>query len=179
MLLEVGYAALTMKGIAERAGVSRQTVYRWWSTKAEVLFEAALTDAAKELLGVPQATTLDDVAAYIDGVHRFLSTSPAGMAYRALVGEAQHDPAVARLVDSAELFGAPVHAVLTRGISRGELPPTIPLRAATALLTGPVFYRALTGGDEPEVPARALAAALLVGIRSLPNSDPPSGELGR
>jgi AcrR family transcriptional regulator len=56
--------AMTMKGIAERAGVGRQTVYRWWSTQAEILFEATIT----------------------------------GATYRALLGEAQHDPAVAAML---------------------------------------------------------------------------------
>lgn len=33
-------AKLTMEGIAARAGVSKQTVYRWWKSKVDVLVEA-------------------------------------------------------------------------------------------------------------------------------------------
>jgi AcrR family transcriptional regulator len=58
--VEVGYAAMTMKGIAERVGVGRQTVYRWWSTKAEILFEASVIDDARELAPDPRETTAED-----------------------------------------------------------------------------------------------------------------------
>jgi AcrR family transcriptional regulator len=167
LLVEVGYAALTMKGIAERAGVGRQTVYRWWSTKAEVLFEAAITDAAKELAKEPRATLADDVSAYLEAVEDFLTTSPAGTAYRALLGEAQHDPAVAELLGSAALFDEPARAVLNRGIGRGELPPETPLDAAMALLTGPAFYLGLTGASLPDGSIGTLVPALVAAIREL------------
>ncbi|MFD4636204.1 TetR/AcrR family transcriptional regulator [Lentzea sp. NPDC058436] len=167
LLVEVGYAALTMKGIAERAGVGRQTVYRWWSTKAEVLFEAAITDAVEELTKPPQATLLDDVSTYLEAVEGFLTGSHAGTAYRALLGEAQHDPEVARLVGSAALFDGPSRAVLERGISRGELPPGTPLDAAMAVLTGPAFYLGLTGAAVPGGSVRAFAPALVAAVREL------------
>ncbi|MDH6581724.1 AcrR family transcriptional regulator [Streptomyces sp. SAI-133] len=172
LLVEVGYAALTMKGIAERAGVGRQTVYRWWSTKAEILFEAAITDAIKELIKQPQPTTLEDVITYLEAVESFLTTSPAGAAYRALLGEAQHDSAVAQLVGSAALFDGPARAVLSRGISRGDISSTTPLDAAIAVLTGPAFYLAVTGADRLRIPAHALASALLAAVRELSPTAP-------
>ncbi|HWO59970.1 MAG TPA: helix-turn-helix domain-containing protein, partial [Umezawaea sp.] len=42
LLEEVGYDAITMGAIAERAGVGRQTLYRWWPSKGAVVFEAFL-----------------------------------------------------------------------------------------------------------------------------------------
>ncbi|MFJ8232522.1 TetR/AcrR family transcriptional regulator [Streptomyces sp. NPDC094448] len=42
LVTEVGYARTTIEGIASRAGVGKQTIYRWWPSKAAVLLEAFL-----------------------------------------------------------------------------------------------------------------------------------------
>lgn len=37
-----GYEAVTIEGLADAAGVSKQTIYRWWPSKAAILGEALL-----------------------------------------------------------------------------------------------------------------------------------------
>lgn len=143
LLLDEGYAAMTMKSIAERAGVGRQTLYRWWSTKAEVLLEACLEDARTELavpLGGPGP---DRLSAYVRLVVGFLTASPAGAAYRALLGEAQHDAAVAELLGADDPLLSATAAVLTP--LRDELPSCPPDDVAVAQLVGPLLVLVMTG----------------------------------
>src|SRR5580698_2035927 len=49
LLAEIGFAAVTIEGIAARAGVGKQTIYRWWSSKTDVLMDNFSADARSEL----------------------------------------------------------------------------------------------------------------------------------
>lgn len=146
LLVDEGYAAMTMKGIAERAGVGRQTVYRWWSTKAEILLEASAADAAGELAVEPRDTVVEDVEAFLTAVVRFLTESDAGLAYRALIGEAQHDPKVAALIAGADPLGDAARAVIDRNRGAGRLRADLDPAIAAAELVGPLVFRILVQG---------------------------------
>jgi AcrR family transcriptional regulator len=158
LLLEVGYAALTMKGIAERAGVGRQTVYRWWSTKAEILLEASAADAEEELAVPPADTPLAEVTAYLDALVRFLAHAPAGIAYRTLLGAAQHDPAVQQLLAANDVLAASARAVLARiAPAFAESKPGPEADAAAARLIGPAFFWVMSGREPGRLNTHALA----------------------
>jgi len=161
LLVEIGYAAMTMKNIAARAGVSRQTLYRWWATKAEILFEASAEDALEEMSVPASGSPLADVTAYLDALVRFLSHSPAGAGYRALVGEAQHDAEVAKLLASQDVLGESARAVVARAL--GSDASAVDVDHATAELVGPVFFSVLTGRDVEALDVGLLARRFLAG----------------
>jgi AcrR family transcriptional regulator len=68
LVVEDGYANTTIEGIAARAGVGKQTIYRWWPTKADVVLEAS---AAKADLHVP----VTDHGSYAADLRAFLHAS--------------------------------------------------------------------------------------------------------
>ncbi|OPH48115.1 TetR family transcriptional regulator [Paenibacillus ferrarius] len=164
LLSEVGYAAMTMKGISERAGVSRQTVYRWWSHKAEILFEASATDAEEELAISPSGALLKDLTAYLEALVHFLAHSPAGTAYRALLGEAQHDPIVAKLLSAKDPLGDSARVVIECVFGKNTL--SVPLDKATALLIGPSFFWILSGRDPAQLIPRELAEDFILHLQT-------------
>src|ERR671910_330011 len=49
LLVERGFAGVTIEGIAARAGVAKQTIYRWWSSKVDVLMDTFIDDMAQHL----------------------------------------------------------------------------------------------------------------------------------
>src|ERR671934_1028194 len=63
---EVGFAGLTIEGIAARSGTGKQTIYRWWPSKADVLLDALATKADLHI-------TTPSEASYEADLRRFLT----------------------------------------------------------------------------------------------------------
>lgn len=168
---EVGYARLTIEAIAARAGVGKQTIYRWWPSKAAVLLDAFTDGAGEE---GPEAAVPDtgDLAADLRAVLRATAdefSDPAFEApYRALAVAGAQDAELARefearLTDAGtELYVARLRAARDAGQIRGD----VDLRLAAEMLTGPFFQRWLARrGPLDHAFTDALVDAVLAGLR--------------
>src|ERR1700760_4755287 len=91
LLAERGYAGVTIEGIAARAGVAKQTIYRWWSSKVEVLMDCLIDDAQQEMPAVDHGSLTADLRHHLTALADFLATAAAGRVLVALIAEAQHD----------------------------------------------------------------------------------------
>src|SRR3954451_10610059 len=92
MLAAHGYEGLTIEGVAERSGVNKTTIYRWWPSKAALL-GAALVEA--DLLGFepPDTGSLrGDFVAVVEGIRRLLTEPPARDIAVAALGAAVDHP---------------------------------------------------------------------------------------
>ncbi|GAA0242389.1 TetR/AcrR family transcriptional regulator [Cryptosporangium japonicum] len=154
LLTERGFAGVTVEGIAARAGVAKQTIYRWWPSKVDILLEALGSDLAQHLTPADGGTLAEDLRKHLRALARFLTRSDPGMVLRALAGQAQHDPELAARLRAEQL--APQRereaARLRRAVESGDLPADLDLPSAVDQLVGPVYYRVLVTG-EPVPPA--------------------------
>ncbi|MER7754547.1 TetR/AcrR family transcriptional regulator [Kitasatospora sp. NPDC097643] len=101
LLVEHGFEALTIEGIAAAAGVAKQTIYRWWKSKVDILFDNLVLDAETALAWPEPA----DLRAYVHRYARFLAEQPAGQVLLALLGHAQLDRRTAELLHDGFLDG--------------------------------------------------------------------------
>jgi AcrR family transcriptional regulator len=147
LILDEGGLAASMDAVAERAGVSKATIYRWWPSK-----EMLVLDALLDLFGggAPDADTgslhEDLLALVLHFVHQ-VEGRQLGRVIAALAAEAQSNP------DFAEAYHThyighrrkPVRAALERAIERGAAPAALDVDAAIDLIYGPLHHRLLHG----------------------------------
>jgi AcrR family transcriptional regulator len=149
LLVEKGFAGVTIEGIAASAGVAKQTIYRWWNTKTDVLLDAFLQDAEEALTPPDHGDLARDLRAHLRQVAEFLARSDAGAVFRALLGHAQHDPAFAAVFRARYLNEQRRRdrLPLERAARRGELPAGLDIATAVDQLVGPIYHRVLVTGD--------------------------------
>jgi AcrR family transcriptional regulator len=149
LLAEQGFAGVTVEGIAARAGVGKQTIYRWWSSKTDVLMDAFLGDAAQHLSPPDLGSLEADLRAHLRQCAEFFARSDAGAVFRALIGEAQHDPVLAAQLRAKylEQQRARDRLPFLRAIERGELPADVDVDIVIDQLIAPIHYRILVSGQ--------------------------------
>ncbi|WP_433251567.1 TetR/AcrR family transcriptional regulator [Streptosporangium sp. CA-135522] len=151
LLVEHGFGALTIEAIARRAGVAKQTIYRWWPSKVEILLDTLIEDSNKRLPVPTDKPTAESIRGYLRGFARFLARDPAGKVLLALIAQAQHDPGTAQSFHQRYLGPRRERErdMLVRGIDAGEISPSLGPDATMDALVGPIVYRALTGASIP------------------------------
>ncbi|MET8832088.1 TetR/AcrR family transcriptional regulator [Streptomyces sp. NPDC004610] len=183
LVSETGYAKTTIEGIAARAGVGKQTIYRWWSSKADVLMEAFLDLAEQtneQAGGVPGDHALPDtgdLAADLKLVLRAtvdeLLDPRFEVPSRALAAEGVADEALGR-----EFFTKLLEPSLMLYVQRlraaqdaGDLRPGVDPRIALELFVSPLAQRWLQHtGPISHAYTDTLVDYALYGIASRPSA---------
>jgi AcrR family transcriptional regulator len=145
LLDEQGFAATSIDQIARRAGVGKQTIYRWWPNKAAVVLEAHAEQAA-ERIAVPDTGSLrGDLRAIAASFCHNLSDTQIGRVCVELIGEAQADERFADAYRDVFVTArrAAVRMMLERGRERGEVRGDVDLELAMDMFFGPIWYRRL------------------------------------
>ncbi|MFF4717279.1 TetR/AcrR family transcriptional regulator [Streptomyces eurythermus] len=161
LVAEAGYPKTTVEGIAARAGVGKQTIYRWWSSKADVLLEAFLdlADRTARAAGNETAAIPDtgDLAADLKAVLRATVDelldprfdAPArALAAEGVVDEQLGRVFVARLLEpQLRLYVARLRSAQDAGHVRRDVDPRIALELFVSPLaqrwlqhTGPITH---------------------------------------
>lgn len=164
-LRERGYAGMTIEGIATRAGAGKQTIYRWWPSKADVVLDALL-DLASTQVAVPDKGTLDaDLAAFLIATFR---QNGQRAVLTGLMAQSVLDPVFADAFRERFLFArrAALRGILERAAGRGEIAPGTDLELLIDVVFGVLWYRLLVDhAPLTEKAGRELAALVLRSVR--------------
>ena len=141
-LEELGYPGVTCDAIAERAGASKATIYRWWPHKEAVMLEALRETVAQELPFPDSGCLVDDIRIQLHNFVKLLS-GPRGRVFKGMIAAAQGDPKVADAFRS--IWVMPRRQFALRGIEcyADQLKPGLDLTVVLDALYGPMYYRLL------------------------------------
>jgi len=145
-LVADGGQEFTIEGIAARAGVSKQTIYRWWPTKGDVLLESLAARADAQISTSDHGSYERDLVHFLNQTFKLLRPRGVRRALRSLMAEAQHNPDL--LLRFREGFlerrRAALFQIVSRAEDRGDLPPTVRGELIGDIVFGVIWYRMLS-----------------------------------
>ena len=174
VLAEDGWPGFTVERVAARAGVATATLYRRWSSRADLAVGAVAEMLASALQVPPHDSAEEDVQAAVSAVAAVMGNPTGRAAYLAVLAAAARDQPLRERVDR-ELLD-PVRATVAAGIARaqarGEAPADADVDLVYDLLTGPILHRQLVrqaAVDDAFV--RTLAAVALLAVSTTSPGD--------
>lgn len=145
LLDELGYAKLTVEGVAALAQAGKATIYRWWSNKARLVGEALMEESDPQLPFPDTGSVREDFRRQLQLVAQ-LFNSPKGKRIAMIIGVAQEEPELLESFRTHFLASRRAEAgqILQRGVRRGELRSEVFSEVALDALYGPLYFRLLT-----------------------------------
>jgi AcrR family transcriptional regulator len=168
LLGEIGYANLTMAAVAERAGTTKTALYRRWSSKAELVHEAAFP-VAPTAFANPEGDIVADVRAMVAAARDVFTTPVVRAALPGLIADMGGDPDLNTRVMGrfVGLFGV-VGERLQRAAARGEVHDDVDPARLIEIIGGATLLRLLLdpGGELDDTWVDQTAAIVSRGVRA-------------
>lgn len=179
LFVEKGFSATRLDDVAERAGVSKGTVYLYFANK-EALFKAAVEaamlpaiEAAEALPALPDASAREMLRCFVFGWWQMIGSTTAGGIPKLLVAESGNFPEVARWFHDTLILRAKgvVRRIIELGIARGEF-RSLDAAVATRVVFAPLFayvvwrnaFDFMTDLPDPETYLDSVASLLTEGM---------------
>ncbi len=152
LLEEQDYAKITIERIAFEARVGKQSIYRWWASKADVLLEAFADRALWQLPPIePSGRAVADLENLLKLFFASVSDPSIGKILKCLIAEAQLDPDLrVRLFEGqVSKRRCMIRNVIEAGIQTGELRSDLDIEVVLDCIHGAFWYRLLSGTTAP------------------------------
>lgn len=160
----IGLLGLTMQAVAQRAGVSKATLYRWWPDKAHLVLDAYRSKSARDIGAVLKGDVRADLAAHLGQIAYALGELNSARAVAAItLAAAQGDSFGALYRDTLlrERRQALLD-VLLAGRRRGQVRVAVDLEVAVDAAYGAIHHRLLLSKDPIDGPFVAALVNLIV-----------------
>lgn len=144
-VVERGFAHMTVEGIAADAHVGKQTIYRWWSDKSELVAECMVEGylLADHLTVSSTADLRDDLRRALTAQFAFADDPAHASLLRSLIAAATDNPGIADRVRQALSADGLLRRRLDQGVADGDLPPGSPTRTIAEAIAGAFVLRVL------------------------------------
>lgn len=163
-----GYEAVTIEGLAAEAEVSKQTIYRWWPSKAAILGEALLEGGLPGAeVSVPMTADLGaDLRAWFSAMSASLADPDGVATARALIVITASDPELGLALN--EKLAAPIRewvgSRMALAVSAGDVRDDVDAAAIADQFVAMASYAALLGLPLSDARVDATVVVLLQGI---------------
>jgi AcrR family transcriptional regulator len=140
----VGYRGLTMQAVAERAGVSKATLYRWWPDKAHLVLDAYRSKTARDMATTLTGDLRTDLKTHVGHLAFALNHDSARTVAEIIVAAAE-DPGFGRLYRETLLSERrqAVLDILLRGVRQGTVRADADLTVVVDMALGAIHHRLL------------------------------------
>lgn len=141
-----GYASFSIEGVASRAGVAKQSIYRRWSSKGALLIDLYM-DGLERPAPMPARGLANDLLAVLLQTTKRVQDPTYQNILKSVVVEAQNDPDMRKLVlqNIVQPRRDAAKAVINRAIESGELPRSTDAEMIVDFVFGAIWFNLLLG----------------------------------
>lgn len=147
LLSEVGYDRLTIEGIAARAGVAKQTIYRWWPSRSAVVAEALVEGLLlPERLVVPDTGSIGtDLRTWLMGLADLIDDPLRASIIPSIITAATQNPEIAsHLRDALVPTGSLIDRLTAAVGDAPHLRSGVPIETLADMILGAVLVRVMS-----------------------------------
>ncbi|WP_192362335.1 TetR/AcrR family transcriptional regulator [Mesorhizobium mediterraneum] len=164
VLVEAGYSGFSIEAVARRARAGKPTIYRWWPSKAALLFD--VYQRLKRVENPDTGNLEDDLVGFLKNLFSHWHETSSGSVFRSLIAEAQSDATVAAvLVEYTKGRHAHTGQMIERAKARGEVAADVDATLVADLVASFAWTHLLTNRlDEDEATLRNAVRYVVQGI---------------